>query len=234
MIVFRAFQDFVKLSRTLADEIADALAKGVAGTGGTSLAVPGGTTPGAFFDVLCLHAAPWARVTVTLTDERWVDTQSDRSNEHLVRARLLTGAAAGAKFVGLKTAQVTAREAEGEVHARVAAIAKPFDVVIVGMGDDGHTASWIPGSQGLAAALDANDPALARAIVPPLSTGLGERITLTRRALLNSKWIVILIRSEEKRRVYDVARAGSDISAMPVRSILFQDKVPVSVFWSAQ
>jgi 6-phosphogluconolactonase len=234
VIEFRAFQDFDKLSTTLGDQIACALTKGVADKGGASVAVPGGTTPGAFFDVLCRRTAPWERVTVTLTDERWVDTQSDRSNEHLVRARLLTGAAAGAKFVGLKTEHATAHEAEAEIHARVAAIAKPFDVVILGMGDDGHTASWIPDSEGLAAALDQNDPALARAISPPSSTGLGERITLTRRAITNSKIIVVLIRGEEKRRAYDVASTGSDISAMPVRAILFQDRVPVSVFWSAR
>jgi 6-phosphogluconolactonase len=208
----------------------EALAGEIVARLGTSLVVSGGTTPATLFDVLARRAAPWSGVTVTLADERWVDPASPRSNEHLVRTRLLTAAAAVARFVPLKTADLRARDAEGAVNAAIAAIARPFDVVLLGMGDDGHTASLIPNAEGLARALDTSDPALARAVAPP---GLEERMTLTLRALLETRWIAILIQGAAKRAAYEKAMAGRDVAQAPVRAVLHQDAVPVAVFWTA-
>ena len=227
MSEFRAFADAGAMHAALADAIAARL------SAGGSLVVSGGTTPGALFDVLARRDAPWKDVTVTLADERWVDPGSERSNEHLVRTRLLTAKAAAARFVALKTADAQARDAEAAVGAAVGAIARPFDVVLLGMGEDGHTASLIPGAEGLARALDMADPALARAIVPPAATGLGERMTLTLRALLDARWIALLIQGAAKRTAYETAMAGRDAMAAPVRAVLHQDAVPVSVFWTA-
>jgi 6-phosphogluconolactonase len=167
-----------------------------------------------------------------MTDERWVAPTSDRSNEHLLRTRLLIGRAAAAHFVPLKTETATARAAEAEVSARVDSIARPFDLVIAGMGDDGHTASWIPDSQGLDAALDRRNRKFAVGVMPPETTGLGERITLTRRALLDARAVAILIRGDSKRQTLETAKSGDDIQAMPVRAFLNQDKVPVEIYWS--
>jgi 6-phosphogluconolactonase len=197
---------------------------------GASLVVSGGTTPAALFDVLARREAPWKDVTVTLADERWVDPASPRSNEHLVRTRLLVEKAAAARFVPLKTAAARARDAQGAVNAAIAAIARPFDVMLLGLGDDGHTASLIPGADGLARALDTANPALVRAVAPP---GLEERMTLTLRALLETRWIALLIQGAAKRAAYDKAMAGQDVAQAPVRAVLHQDRVPVSVFWAA-
>jgi 6-phosphogluconolactonase len=60
----------------------------------------------------------------------------------------------------------------------------------------------------------------------------GERMTLTLRALLDSKWIVILLKGGDKLRTYQAAAAGSDVREMPVRVLLNQSKVPVQVFWA--
>jgi 6-phosphogluconolactonase len=109
---------------------------------------------------------------------------------------------------------------------------RPFDVVLLGMGADGHTASLVPDAAGLARALDCSDPALVRAIDPPDSTGMGPRITLTLRALLDSRWIALLIRGEDKRAAFRHALAGSDLPQAPVRAVLQQTATPVAVYWS--
>ena len=203
-----------------------------AARGAASLVVPGGSTPAAFFDVLSKREAQWDKVTITLTDERWVAPTSERSNEHLVRTRLLVGRAAAAQFVPLKTDAPAASDGETEVGARIAAIARPFDLVIAGLGDDGHTASWIPHAQGLDAALDRRNRRQAVAIAPPEATGLGERITLTRLALLDARAVAVLIRGQSKRNTLAMAEGGDDVFTIPVRALLNQDKVPVEIFWS--
>ncbi len=229
---FHAFGDFETMVSELAAEIVRRLGAAVIARGRASLVVSGGTTPGPLFDALAKSEAPWANVTVTLSDERWVAPSSDRSNEKLVRARLLVGRASAAQFVPLKTAQANAVDAEQEASAAIAAVPRPFDVVLLGMGADGHTASLIPNSGGLARALDRADPNLAHAIEPPASTGMGPRMTLSLRALLDSHWIVLMIHGAGKKTAYDTAATGKDILAMPVRGVLRQKDVPVSAYWA--
>lgn len=226
------FTDANAMNGALADAIVQRLAAGVTRDGRASLVVSGGTTPADLFDVLATRDAPWKDVWLTLSDERWVDPASDRSNEHLVRTRLLKDKAAAARFVPLKTAQAQARGAEAETDAAVQAMPRPFDVMLLGMGNDGHTASLVPGADGLAQALDQNDPALTRAIQPPPSTGMGERLTLTLRAILDARWIALLIRGPEKMAAYKKAIAGDDVLAAPVRGVLRQRAVPVTTYWA--
>ncbi len=229
---FLGFNRADDLHAALAGEIAARLTTGVVQRGSASLVVSGGTTPGALYDVLATRDTLWADVAVTLSDERWTDPNSERSNEHLARTRLLVGKAAAARLVPMKTPQARARDAEAEVGAAIAAMKRPFDVVLLGMGTDGHTASLIPGSDGLAQALDRADPALVRAVHPPNLTAMGERMTLTLRAILDAHWIVLFIRGEDKLKAYKQALAGDDILAAPVRAVLQQSDVPVSVYWS--
>ena len=229
---FHAFASFNQLSQALADRISRDLNAAIGARGLASLVVPGGTTPGSFFDVLHERVVPWEKVTVTLTDERWVAADSERSNERLVRTRLLVGAEC-AQFVSLRARRSCARDGTAEIDARVSEIPRPFDVVLAGMGDDGHTASWIPGADGLEQALDVNGRALVGAIEPPAASGLDERVTLTLRALLDAQVIYVLLRGEEKRKTYERALAGRDALAMPIRALIFQDRIPVEFFWSA-
>jgi 6-phosphogluconolactonase len=216
----------------LADEVVRRLGEGVSLRGKASLVVPGGTTPGSFFDRLSPRAAPWEHVVVTLSDERWTDPSSDRSNEKLVRTRLLVGPALAAQLVPLKTGRAHASESELEVHAALAQVPRPFDIVLLGMGTDGHTASLIPGSQGLTSALDLGDPMLARAILPPEPTNMGERMTLTVRALLDSRMIFVLIKGEAKLEAYRKALAGHDARRAPVRAVVWQTSTPVAIYWA--
>lgn len=229
---FLRFDTADAMNHALAAEIASRLTAGVSRNGQASLVASGGTTPGDLYDVLSREGAPWAMVTVTLSDERWVDPSSPRSNEAMIRSRLLQHQAAAAGFVPLKTAAPHAEAGEKEAGAAVAAMPRPFDVMLLGMGNDMHTASLVPGSEGLARALDTADPVLLRAIHPPESTGMGERITLTLSAILDARWIVLLIRGDAKLKAYEQAMAGRDVTAGPVRAVLQQQAAPVSVYWS--
>jgi 6-phosphogluconolactonase len=228
----KIFPDFDSLSAALADRIVKALGEAIAARGQASLIVPGGSTPAAFFGVLSRRVLAWDKVTISMTDERWVPPDSDRSNEHLLRKRLLVGRAAAARFVALKIDEPTACLAQVAVSEQVGAIARPFDLILAGMGDDGHTASLIPGSEELEEALDPENPYFAWNITPPRETGLDERITLTSRALLDARAIALLMRGASKRRTLEKAQSGDDVSEMPVRVLLNQDKVPVEIFWS--
>ena len=228
---FHEFRNVEDMSATLAREIVERLTAAVARKGYASMIASGGTTPGAMFDILARSEAPWKNVAITLSDDRWIETASDRSNERLIRERLLLANAAAARFVPLRTAHAHAREAEQNVDDAVRAIRRPFDVALLGMGTDGHVASLIPGAAGLERALDRNDPALVRAVNPPDLAAKDERISLTLRAILDARWIVILLRGSQKRTAFQWALDGEDIREAPVRALLHQNDVPVSVFW---
>ncbi|MBV9332103.1 MAG: 6-phosphogluconolactonase [Alphaproteobacteria bacterium] len=230
--VFHAFPSFDRHAATLADRTVEIVNAAAAARADASLAVPGGSTPGALFDVLSRRRAHWDMAAITLTDERWVPPESERSNEHLVRTRLIVEQCSSARLVPLKTPAPDPAAGEAEAGARVAAMARPFDLVIAGMGDDGHTASWIPGSAGLGRALDMDSPKLVQALIPPAANGLDPRLSLTLRAVLDARRIVILIRGSAKRVTYERALAERDEKAMPVRALIFNRTVPVEIFWS--
>lgn len=140
-----------------------------------SLAVPGGTTPGPMFDVLCAADLEWDRVRVLPTDERCVPGDHERSNERLIRERLLTNRAAVAQYIPLYVPGKNPEDVLPEIESLIAPI-RPLSVLVLGMGEDMHTASMFPGMDGIEAALDghARPLAVARTEVQP-----EPRITLT-------------------------------------------------------
>jgi 6-phosphogluconolactonase len=228
----REFPNAQAMVSSLADEIVSRLKAGVEQRGRASMAVSGGTTPGILFDVLSEREAPWDKVWITLSDERWIAPDRDGSNEHLARTRLLRGKAAAAHFIGLKTGDATPDAGVTKANGAIAALPRPFDVMLLGMGDDGHTASLYPHAPELKAALDTNAPALVHAVHAQSAAATSDRMTLTLRAILESRWIALLIKGKEKMEIYRAAESGSDVSKMPVRAILGQATVPVDVFWA--
>ena len=225
--VRRTFTDKQRLADALSEAVAADLKAGIAARGAASLAVSGGSTPALFFRTLSSRQdIAWDKVTVTLVDERWVDETSDRSNARLVKANLLQNQAAAATFVPLY--QGGARPDVTSTAAALARVPSPLDAAILGMGNDGHTASFFPGGDTLHEALTGEGPVVA--IEAP---GAGEpRVTLTLRQLLAARALYLHIEGEEKVETLQRAEASGPVEDMPVRAILRQTQTPLTIFWS--
>jgi 6-phosphogluconolactonase len=230
MIDRRDFADRAELAKALAESVAGNLRAGLAERGKASLAVSGGSTPAKFFGQLGkTKDLDWDNVIVTLVDERWVPETSDRSNAGLVNEKMLQGPAATAHFVPLYTGGDEPDAAGIErTRTNIATVPSPFDAVILGMGNDGHTASFFPGGDTLDAALTGSADALA--IRAP---GAGEpRVTLSLLRLLKTRALYLHIEGEEKAETLKRALEGGPVEEMPVRAVLRQEAVPLTIVWS--
>jgi 6-phosphogluconolactonase len=224
------YPDLDSLSQQLAAGIAADLAAAIEARGIASLVVSGGRSPVKLFERLRTLAIDWGRVCVALADERWVDPSDPASNERLVRDVLLRDAAAAARFTGLKNGCATPDLGAAMAWSTFNGVPRPFDVLVLGMGDDGHTASLFPDSPNLELALD---EAAAAGCIGMRSPTLPEaRLSLNLRALLDSRRIVILITGESKWHTYIAALQPGAVDRMPVRAVLRQRRTPVEVLWS--
>jgi 6-phosphogluconolactonase len=203
-----------ELAKALANRVAAALSAGITRNGSAILAVSGGTTPQLFFQHLSKREIAWEKVSITLVDERSLPETSDRSNARLVRLALLQNHAAKARFVPLYA---------NPSAERLGA----FDACILGMGNDGHTASFFPGGNTLAEAIN---PATTKSLITMEAPGAGEpRITFTLPRLTKAKFLALHIEGAEKSRVLATAIAGDDKMQMPVRAVL-ASSTPIDLY----
>ncbi len=221
------------MNRVLADEIAKRLKQAVDKHGRASIAVSGGTTPISLYDQLSDAAVPWEHVWIVPSDERWVPTDSEASNEHMIHTHLLKNRAARAHFVSLKSEDESlTEEALQDIEGGLEKVPLPFDVVILGMGSDMHTASLFPNAQGVDRALDLTNQAHVASVYAPGAEGSSSRITLTLSALLASRFIVLLIQGDKKATALRKALATESAMVAPISGILRQGSVQVEVFWA--
>jgi 6-phosphogluconolactonase len=221
------FADKLTLADALAHSVSAQLANAIAERGHATIAVSGGSTPKVFFAVLARAKIDWSKVTVTLVDERWVPATSERSNAGMVANLLLKQNAEAATFVPLYQDAPTPDDAIDDVARRIDALKLPFDVVILGMGPDGHTASFFPGGNNLAKAIDPDTEATVISMEAP---DAGEpRITLTLPRVLDTRALYLHFEGADKHAVYEEAAAGGDF---PIASVLRQGRTPVDVYYS--
>jgi 6-phosphogluconolactonase len=218
------------LAQTLASDVAQTLARAIAARGGASLVVSGGKTPVRLFEQLRSQPIEWRRVCVALADERWVEPGDPASNERMVREVLLKDRAAEARFAGLKNAAPSPDLGAVSAWETFARIPRPFDVTLLGMGDDGHTASLFPGSPNLSIAL--NPTAAAGCVGMWAPSPPQPRLSLNLSALLDSRRVLILLEGEAKLSTYRAASGDGEVEKMPVRAVLRQSRVPVEVWWT--
>jgi 6-phosphogluconolactonase len=224
------FTDSESLSRALSGQLANNLKTAIAARGLASLVVSGGKSPARLFELLRVADVDWSRVCVALVDERWVEPSDAGSNEKLVRDVLLKDAAAAARFIGLKNAAPTPDLGAVSAWETFARVPRPFDAVVLGMGDDGHTASLFPHSPNLSSAL--NPAAVAGCVGMWSPVAPHPRLSLNLSALLDSRRIVLLITGPEKWKTYAAASGEGPVQEMPIRAVLRQRRTPVEVMWS--
>ena len=206
-----------------AEDIAGCLLGAIEARGAASLAISGGRTPERLFPILADTEIPWDRITITLIDERWVDPEHPDSNERLACRFLMQGPASQARFVGLKTDHQNPLDAQTDVETALASLSWPLDAVFLGMGEDGHIASLFPDADNWLAAP-------GRALAVAGSEKRQPRMSLTPAALLNSRHIFVVINGPEKRATYEAAMKPGPIGEYPIRLVLQQEQVPVTIY----
>lgn len=222
------FGSVASAAADLAAQVAAALRAGLASRPRASLALPGGRTPVPLFHALRSTPLEWSRVTITLTDERWVPETSPASNAALVRRELLAEHAAAATFITLYNDAGSA-VAGAKAAWRAVQELLPFDAVVLGMGADGHFASLFPGSPGLAQSLDVRGPPGLLAMRAPADPE--ERVSLNLATLAACRHLSLLVSGQDKLEVLERASAGGD-PALPVAALLRLERPAPEVFWA--
>lgn len=224
------FDSREQLDLTLAQKVSEILQQAILQKGKASLAVSGGSTPTGFFKELSNKDIEWNKVTITLADERWVDIHSEDSNTRLVHENLLQNKASEAKFFYLKQGAHLSDEILADLNVSANNILLPLDVLILGMGEDGHTASIFPCSAQIKQALDINNENALMMVEP--TTAPHQRITFCFSSLSQSKNIFLHLCGNNKKQVLDKALNGDDIFDMPIRKFLQTDNIDTQIYWA--
>ena len=217
-----------EVGEQLADAVAGFLAERLSSAPRASLVVSGGSTPLPFFHALSGKILEWNRVDVVLADERWVSEDDPASNTALVKAHLLRDRASEAHFLSLKQPGATPEAGLAGARRCLAGLIEPPDVVVLGMGNDGHTASLFPDAPELATAMDPDNNERVVVATPPSQPQ--RRITLTYRFLGSARFVVLHLRGEDKLATLEEAMAYPErVMEMPVRGFL---RPGLKIYWS--
>jgi 6-phosphogluconolactonase len=226
----REFPNDATLAPAFAEWTADLLRAAVKDRGVALLVVSGGSTPRLYFEALSRQDLDWPRVAITLADERCVADDNPRSNAKMVRETLMQNRAAVARFAPLADSRLAPDQELATAAARVADLPDPADLVVLGMGDDGHTASWFPGGDNLAAALDPGAGALVLPMTAPHAPE--PRLTLTARVILRARALALHIEGAGKRQVLARALAEGPVDEMPIRAALRGAADRLTIFYA--
>jgi 6-phosphogluconolactonase len=228
MAAFHVFSGPDELAEIAAMRVAQAVGQGLAEGGAAALVVPGGRTPEGFLTRLGSRPLDWARVAVTLCDERWVDEESADSNAAMVRRTLLAGGASAARFIPLYNGAPTPEEGRPDAEARLAELPRPWAAVVLGMGDDGHFASLFPGEPSLAVGLDPDSP--RRCVAARGPCGGPPRLSLTLSCLAGARQIFVIATGARKRQVWQSAVTTAPVE-LPVAALHRLTATPVEFLW---
>ena len=217
--------DAKALAARLAADVAERLRQAIASKDQACLVLSGGRSPVPFLEQLASAELDWSKVTVSLADERWVPVEHADSNAGLLARHLFKGPAAKARFIGLYQ-NAGNLEAAAEQADQALAELPPIDVLVLGMGDDGHTASLFPASpllrQGLAKVGE-------QRVLPMLAPSVPhQRLSMTRALLASAAFTALSVQGAGKLATLRAALAGDDPSEMPIRAFLHD---PLSIYW---
>lgn len=217
MPYFLQYPDRQTLMENIAEDVAYQLDEALLKNGKATLAVPGGNTPGPFLELLSNFELEWSKITVMLTDERFVPETSDRSNTRLLRNTLLQNRATDANLVAFYKSAEAPEDVLQDLALPIAS-ALPLDVCVLGMGTDMHTASLFPEADRLEEALDEN---CKDVILPMRAPNAPEpRLTLTAPVLREAKALHILITGTDKKAALEQAMVKGRTKDAPIRVVL--------------
>lgn len=232
-ITEKFFDSKESLTADLSATLEARLVSGIKKEGRASLMVSGGSSPAPAYKHLSNLELEWNKIDVAMVDERWVDTDHEKSNEAFIKNTLLQNHGSSANFITMKNTAATALQGANECEQAYQQLNQPFDVTILGMGPDGHTASLFPNADGLENGLTSTNLVCAiNAIQSEVTGTITERMTLTLHAIAQSKVVKLLISGEEKLAVYKVAKAGGDVNDMPLRAVLHHPTINIEVYWA--
>lgn len=228
MYQLNEFDSRSELDQRLAAEVAETLCKAISDKGRASIAVSGGSTPKGFFQALSHYDLAWHKITVTLADERWLEFADEASNTRLVHQALLQNHAQAAQFFHLKREGDLTEQVLELIGKEATESLLPFDVLILGMGEDGHTASLFPCSAEIAQGLSTSAAVLK---VEP-TTVPHQRISFSFEALQQAGKTVLHICGDSKKEVLEQAMANRDNKKMPISAFLHHPSNELEIYWA--
>ncbi len=221
------------------DEMADAVAGDIGfiiesaldARGEALIALPGGSTPLPIYQKLAQAKLNWKKVTIVPTDDRLVPLTDDKSNIRAIAQAFLS---VGARVYPITSDIEDYHLAGNSANAKLADLKFPLDLVWLGMGGDGHTASIFAGPD-LEEALNAPNGRHAVGVMPdPLPPEAPvARVTLTRSAILSARTVMITITGEEKKALLEGAIADGQSSKLPIGRVLAEAEQPIDIHWAA-
>jgi len=224
---WHAVQDSNQLADEVSSHLTKILSRSLLNQSRVSLAVSGGRSPIATFERLSVSQIQWANIDITLVDERWVDKNHEDSSEGLVRRYLLKNATEKAKFIGLKNESLTAKDGQVDCYLALQQLVQPFEVVLLGMGLDGHTASLFPDCPELTMAMDSAQSLRCLATTPKSANH--ERMTFSYNTIMEARHRVLHLKGTSKLAILEEAMSLGDPMAMPICAFL---QHPITLFWS--
>ncbi|MEE9375469.1 MAG: 6-phosphogluconolactonase [Rhizobiaceae bacterium] len=231
-IEFHEFNSREELAKALAKTIAGKLIPDIEIGQFASLALSGGSTPKLFLNQLGPMLGEMSEmIYFALVDERFVPIHDPRSNEGMIKKELGLDNHPSSEFLSLYAKNSKPEEVAKRAEARLLDDDElPFDVLVLGMGVDGHTASFFPGATNLTKACDPNAEVLFQAITEPTSNE--PRITMTLPVIASAKYLVLHIEGSEKREVFEKAMADGDADELPIRHVLRHHDAKLQVYWA--
>lgn len=227
------FQDRKAMVDALTLKVINDLKCDIEVTGHASWAVSGGSTPKPLFEGISKHDLNWKNIQIALVDERWVPPSHPRSNETFVKSTLMKNNAQVASFTGMYVDDQEPETAIELIESTYKQIKQPFTSILLGMGNDGHTASLFPAAQGLEDALSANNKktcAALKAIKSDVTGDEVERISLTFNAVNTAKNCILMITGNEK--IQTLSRALAVDINLPIARVINSMSQPLDIFWA--
>ena len=224
------YDSLSELADAVAGDVGFIVESAVDARGASLIAVPGGSTGPAVFGKLAAQKLPWKKVTIIPTDDRLVPMDDERSNVRAIAKAFLP---VGARVIPIAAEIADYRLAGNSADARLQDLPWPPDLVWLGMGTDGHTASIFAGPD-LQEALDAPKARRAVGVMPdPLPPEAPvARVSLTRSAILSARTVMVVITGDDKRALLEQAIADGHSSKLPIGRVLAEAEQPIDIHWA--